>query len=193
MTQVTTQEPATYADLEALPDHLTGELFEGTLYVSPKPAGPHILAVSTLAAILSNYFQRAKDGGPGGWWILQDLELHLWRSVLAPDIAGWRKTKMPKVPQDHRFDIAPDWVCEGISPSSRRVDRKIKPPIYHRAQVGHLWLLDAAARTLEVWRYGQEGWIVVSEYGDNDLVRAEPFEAVEIDLLELWGEERPSI
>jgi Uma2 family endonuclease len=185
------RRPASYADIEALPEHLLGEIIGGELLVSPKPAGPHVLAASTLAGILLNTHQRAQ-GGPGGWWILSEPELHLGRNVLVPDIAGWRREKMPRVPQTHAFEIAPDWVCEVISPATRKIDRRKKPPVYHRAKAGHLWLLEPLNRTLEIFRWSEAGWVLAESFSDDDKVKAEPFEAAEIDLLELWGEERPA-
>src|SRR5687768_13842347 len=133
MTEPTPSRPATYADLEALPDDVTGELIDGVLYVSPKPAGPHILAASTLGAILLNAFQLGARG-PGGWWILQEPECHfpLYKkepNVLQPDIAAWRKERLPRVPRNHIFDVPPDWVCEVLSPDkkSRKKDLQVKP------------------------------------------------------------------
>lgn len=190
MSHLPPRRPATYADIEALPEHLTGELLEGELYVSPKPPGPHILAASTLGALLLGPFQLGQ-GGPGGWWILHEPELHLGRNVLVPDRAGWRKERLPRVPQNHAFDLAPDWVCEVLSPSTRRVDQKLKPPLYLKEKVRHLWLLDPLARSLEVFCWGERGWVLLGFFGEEDKVRAEPFEDLEVDLLFLWGETRP--
>jgi Uma2 family endonuclease len=190
---ISEKRPATFADIDALPEGISGELIGGTLYTSPRPAGPHALATNTLHLILGNVFQRGA-ASPKGWWILQEPQLYLEADSLIPDIAGWRREKMPRVPQDHRFDIVPDWVCEALShdPKSRKKDRRLKPPIYHREGVGHLWLLDPSLRSLEIFRREEAGWLLLGEFGEDDLVRAESFQEVEIDLLELWGESRPA-
>jgi Uma2 family endonuclease len=191
MSEVTTllTREATYADLEALPKHLTGELIGGALYASPKPAGPHVLAATALAGELYGPFQRGR-GGPGGWWILAEPELHLGGDVLVPDLAGWRRERMPQVPRTHAFDVPPDWVCEVISPATRKIDRKIKPPLYLREKIGHLWLVEPLQRQLEVFRYTPEGWLAAGVFQDDELVRAEPFAAAELELPALWGELR---
>ena len=184
----TTQE-SLYQELLALPEHTKGEIIAGRLYVSPKPAGPHILAATNLGGELYQPFQRG-HGGPGGWWVLDEPQCYLDRDVLVPDLAGWRRTRMPEIPKDHRFEVAPDWVCEIISPGSRKIDRKLKPPVYLRSGVQYLWLLDPVARELEVLRAQGGAWVLVDSFYGDDLVRVEPFEAYEIDLLVLWGEER---
>ncbi len=129
------------------------------------------------------------DGGPGGWWILDEPELHLGKDVMVPDLAGWRRERMPALPDTAWFEIAPDWVCKVVSPSTARHDRATKLPVYAREQVGHVWLLDPIARTLEILRFQQDAYLVASVHGGGDQsVCAEPFDAVELDLLSLWGD-----
>jgi Uma2 family endonuclease len=180
------QRPATYEDLLALPENVVGEIIHGELVVSPRPAGPHTLAASSLGGELGGPFQRGK-GGPGGWWILFEPELHLAEHVLVPDLAGWRRERMPQVPETSAFRIAPDWVCEVVSPASARTDRGAKALIYARHGVRHLWLVDPIAKTLDVWRNDAGHWTVVGVYGASETVRAEPFEAIELSLGPLWG------
>jgi Uma2 family endonuclease len=180
------QRPATYEDLLALPEHVVGEIIHGELVVSPRPAPLHAVASSALGGGLNPPFQFG-DGGPGGWWILFEPELHLGEHVLVPDLAGWRRERMPEMPKEAFFNVAPDWVCEVISPSNARIDRGAKSLIYAKHDVSHLWFVDPAARTVEVQRNEGGRWVVVGAHGGTDRVRLEPFEAVELKLGRLWG------
>jgi hypothetical protein len=123
------RRPATYDDIVALPGHLVGELVAGELYVSPRPAVPHAVGASALGATLLTRMQFG-DGGPGGWWILHEPELHLVEDVVVPDIAGWRRERLPAPPREGFLSLAPDWVCEVLSPSTSRFDRTKKLPLY---------------------------------------------------------------
>ena len=114
--------------------------------------------------------------------------MHLGADVLVPDLAGWRHTQMPTVPNVAYFEVAPDWVCEVVSPATGRLDRVRKMPAYARQGVGHLWLVDPTTRTLEVYRLSGDQWMVASTHGGVDAVRPEPFEAIEIDLSRWWLE-----
>ena len=185
------RRPATYEDLLQVPDLLVAEIVDGELYTSPRPAPRHAVSASVLAGDLNPAFQRGR-GGPGGWWILFEPELHLGRDILVPDLAGWRRERLPAIADEPPyFTLAPDWVCEVLSPSTYRLDRIKKLHIYGREGVKHAWLLHPGERTLEVRRLEAGRWAVLATYADDALVRAEPFEAVEIDLLPLWGESRP--
>ena len=128
-------------------------------------------------------------GGPGGWWIVDEPELHLDGDVLVPDLAGWRQERMPDRPSGAFIDLTPDWICEILSPSTSRLDRIHKLPIYAREGVRHAWLVDPIARTLEVFRLEGGRWTLIGAHGDEPTVRAEPFDAVDLDLLALWGDE----
>jgi Uma2 family endonuclease len=130
------------------------------------------------------------QGGPGGWWILIEPEIHIGDDVLVPDLAGFRRSRMPEPPGGAFIEIAPDWVCEILSPSTARTDRVRKFPIYAQWHVPHAWLVDPVARTLEVFRLEGGRWTVLAVHGDDSVVRAEPFDAIEVDLLRLWGESR---
>jgi Uma2 family endonuclease len=180
---------ATYADLVALPENLVGEIIDGELYASPRPAGRHTLAASSLGADLGGPFQKGR-GGPGGWWILDEPELHFGEDVVVPDLGGWRKERLARITNDAFFVLAPDWVCEVLSPSTERIDRVRKLAVYAREGVRHAWLLNPIARTLEVFRLEGQRWLLVATHGPDEVVRAEPFDAIEIDLLSLWGETR---
>lgn len=176
---------ATYEDLRALPDHLTGELIDGELFVSPRPAGPHTFAASNLGYELIGPFQRGR-GGPGGWWIVDEPELHFVEDVLIPDVAGWRQERMAVFPADPYVTLAPDWVCEVLSPSTAVLDRKLKLRVYAREQVKHVWLVDPLLKSLEVLRLEQKRWVLVDTFSGAERIRCEPFDAVELDLSGLW-------
>lgn len=181
------QRKASYADLEALPPHVVGELIDGVLYVSPRPASPHAVATTELLLELGGPFGRGQ-GGPGGWRLLFEPELHLGEDVLVPDIAGWRRERMPRTPRTAAFTLAPDWVCEVLSPSTRAMDRKAKLPVYAREGVRHVWLVDPDTRTLEVFRLEGTNYVAMTPHTGPVRVRAEPFEALEWELALLWEE-----
>lgn len=177
---------ATYDDLREVPEHFVAEMFDGELYASPRPALPHARAASLLGALLTDPFDRGRDG-PGGWVILDEPELHFGNDVLVPDIAAWRRTRLPALPADAYLTLAPDWVCEVLSPSTETIDRGAKLPIYAREGVRHAWLIDPSRQTLEVLELDARGrWCQrqLLEGGAN--VRAAPFDAVELELGALW-------
>ncbi len=178
---------ATYDDLLQVPDHRVAEIVDGDLHVSPRPASRQALAKSVLGWELGPPFGRGR-GGPGGWWILNEPELHLGEDVLVPDLAGWRRERMPEFPDTAAFTLAPDWVCEVVSPGTERLDRAKKMPVYARESVSHLWLLGPVARTLEVYRLTEGRWLLLATHEGTTRVRAEPFDAIELDLSPLWGE-----
>jgi Uma2 family endonuclease len=176
-----------YAELEALPEGQVGEIIAGRLYAQPRPAARHALAGSELVVDLGGAYSRGR-GGPGGWWIIAEPELHFVRDteVLVPDIAGWRRERMPRMPKDHRFEVVPDWVCEILSPSTARKDRIVKMPVYARFGVAFLWLLDPVARTLETFALDNGRWVVTGQFKDEDAVAVPPFEALTLELASLW-------
>jgi Uma2 family endonuclease len=178
---------ATYADLEALPSNQVGEIVNGRLVATPRPGVPHARASSELGGLITPPFRHGR-GGPGGWWILDEPELHLAEDVLVPDLAGWRRERLPTLPQTAFLDLAPDWACEVLSPSTERLDRGEKLAIYRREQVAHVWLLNPVERPLEVLRLTPEGFLLVAVHAEPVAVRAEPFDAVELDLGLLFGE-----
>jgi Uma2 family endonuclease len=176
---------ATYEDLVALPDNLVAEIVDGELHASPRPAPRHAVAETAVGMLLGNPFHFGR-GGPGGWWILAEPELHFASDVLVPDFAGWRRSRMPSIPEKAYFELAPDWVCEVISASTASLDRTKKLAIYAREQVSHAWLVDPVARTLEVLRLEAGRWVIVSSHAGSETVRAEPFDEVELTLSDLW-------
>lgn len=184
-----------YAELCNLPEHLTGEILNGALYSQPRPSGPHALAASGLLMDVGGPFHRGRSG-PGGWWIIDEPEIHFIRDaeVCVPDIAGWRRERMPTIPRGHRFEVVPDWVCEILSPGTARKDRVVKMPIYARHGVPYLWLVDPLERTLEVYDLHEGLWRVIGLYQGDDTVQAAPFEVLALPLANLWAdtEEAPA-
>jgi Uma2 family endonuclease len=178
--------PATYEDLIAVPDHLVAEIIDGQLYTSPRPALPHAVASSGLGGDLIGPFDRGR-GGPGGWWILDEPELHLGPDIVVPDLAGWRRSRLPTVPREPYLTMAPDWVCETISPSTESLDRGKKLRVYAREGVGHLWLPNPGSETLEAYRLEQGRWVLLETYSGDVAARIEPFDAIELELWRLWG------
>jgi Uma2 family endonuclease len=185
---------ATYADLEAVPPHKVAEIIDGMLHVQPRPAPRHTWASSLLGGELVGPFHRGR-GGPGGWIILDEPELHFGPAedldVLVPDLAGWRVERMPELPETAYFTLAPDWICEVLSPSTAATDRVEKMPIYAREGVRHAWLLDPLLETLEIFALNTENlWVLRGTHRGAAVVRAEPFDAIELDLSVLWQRKR---
>ena len=187
----TARPPATYDDVLNAPPHKVAEIVDGVLHLSPRPAKPHAAATSALGEELGPPFKRGR-GGPGGWILLDEPELHLGPDILVPDIGGWRRARMPTLDREPYFTLAPDWICEVLSPSTSRLDRAEKLPIYARAGVRHAWLVDPLVRTLEVLRLEGERWTIVATWADAAKVRAEPFDAIELDLAILWMDVEPA-
>jgi Uma2 family endonuclease len=179
---------ATYEDLLAAPENVIAEILDGELVTQPRPAAPHARATSRLGGALDGPFDRGK-GGPGGWVILDEPELHLGGDVIVPDLAGWRRERMPQLPMDAAFfELAPDWICEVLSPRTAVRDRTQKLAIYARERVTHVWIVDPRLRTLEVLRLEGDVYEHVDAWRDDAVVRAPPFEAIELELGALWAD-----
>lgn len=179
------KKPATYADIEALPENMVGEIIDGELFVSPRPRPRHGIAASAILSRIHGSFQQG-HGGPGGWWIITEPELHLGRQVVVPDIAGWRRERLPIVPEEVGIEVPPDWLCEVLSPSTARIDRHKKLRVYAAHQVEHVWLVDPVELTLEVYLREGKRWLLVDVHAGDDKVRIPPFEAIELDLSTWW-------
>jgi Uma2 family endonuclease len=181
------RRPATYQDVLDAPPEVTAELIDSALYLSPQPAGPHVYSASSLGGELEGPFGKGR-GGPGGWWILDEPELHMGEDVLVPDLAGWRRERMPAIPREVAFTVAPDWVCEILSPSTRKLDLTAKRDRYGSAGVPHLWLVDPLARTLEAFVLRSGAWVLGASLKEADEVRLAPFDSVAFPLSALWPE-----
>lgn len=183
--------PATEKDLETIPEGWTGQIVDGELWALPRPAFGHSRVTSRLGAELGGPFDLGR-GGPGGWIILDEPELHLQSDVLVPDLAGWRRERMPVEPAAETpfLTMAPDWVCEVLSPSTARLDRVKKWRSYLRERVNWLWLIDPLGRTLEAYRLEGEQYQSVGTWEAGERARVAPFDAIELDLL--WGRESSS-
>lgn len=177
---------ASYDDLLGLPDNVIGEIIDGELVTQPRPGTSHAVATSVLAGELSGPFHRGK-GGPGGWVILFEPELHLGPDVVVPDLAGWRRERMPVIPDAPAIEQAPDWACEVLSPSTEAVDRVKKTRLYAREHVGHVWLVNPAMCILEVLELDGETYRIRAVHDGNASVRAAPFDAMQLDLGALWA------
>jgi Uma2 family endonuclease len=176
---------ATYDDLREVPDNFVAEMFDGELYATPRPLLSHADAASGLLQAIRRSFHHK---GPDGWIILIEPELHVRNDVLVPDIAGWRRTRLPKIPADAAYaTLAPDWICEVLSARTEKLDRGKKLRIYAREGVAHAWLVDPRSRTLEVMSLEAGRWTVHGTYEGGAGVRAAPFESIEIELGMLWG------
>jgi Uma2 family endonuclease len=175
---------ATYEDVLNAPEHQVAEILEGELFLSPRPAPRHSVASSRLGMALGPFDDG--PGGPGGWWILDEPEFHFGEDVLVPDLGGWRRERLSAMPDTAFFSLAPDWVCEVLSPSTERIDRGRKLRIYAKAGIAHAWLVNPVERTLEVLRLRDGAWTIVAVCSGPDVVRIEPFDAIELPLARLW-------
>ena len=175
---------ATYEDLCRVPDRFIAEILDGDLYVSPHPALPHVRATSVLIARLGAAFDLGDE--PGGWIMLFAPELHFGNDVLVPDIAGWRRERLPSLPDVAYLTLAPDWICEVLSPSTEHIDRGKKLRIYAREEVSHAWLVDPLRQALEVLSLESGRWTLLDRHVGQVNVRAAPFDAIELELGALW-------
>jgi Uma2 family endonuclease len=182
---------ATYADLEAVPDHLVAEIVDGVLETHPRPRPGHASTAVRLSGGLDFTFSRGR-GGPGGWVFMIEPELHLGSQIVVPDVAGWRRERMPSEPQTAYIETAPDWVCEILSASTMRLDRGPKRRIYAEAGIGHLWLLDPAAGVLEGFALEAGRWVLLATIQRGETVVLAPFDAVPFPLDELFPFDDPA-
>ena len=184
-TTSTASRRATYQDVLDAPAHQVAEIIDGTLYTHPRPAPRHAVASTVLGGELGPPFHRGQ-GGPGGWWIIFEPELHLSEEILVPDLAGWRRERMPDLPESPYFTLAPDWTCEVPSPSTRKLDLQRKRPIYAREDVTHLWLIDPLDRILEAFELHEGQWLLIASAQDDEPISIRPFDAITFSLADLW-------
>ena len=181
---------ATYQDVLDAPPDMVAEIVGGTLRTQPRPAALHARASSGLGAKIGGPFDYDRDG-PGGWWIIDEPELHLGDDILVPDLAGWRRERMPEYPDTAYFTLAPDWVCEVLSPSTRALDQGSKRAIYAREEVVYLWFVDPDVRTLEVFEQSGRRWVLLDTLTGDAPVSLPPFEQISFSLGDLWPTATP--
>lgn len=184
------KRPATYADVEALPENLVGEIIDGTLMTHPRPSPRHAGAASVVSGKLTRPFQEEGDG-PGGWVFFAEPEIMSGSNLLVPDIAGWRRARLSSYPERNYFEIAPDWVCEVLSGSTEKRDRTLKMRIYGLAGVPFLWLIDPRLQILEAFENNGGRWTKIGDWNSADIVRAPPFDAISFPLADLWPLDPP--
>ena len=178
---------ATYQDVLDAPPDKVAEVIDGTLHVQPRPAMRHARASSGMGAKISPPFDYG-DGGPGGWWIVFEPELHLGEDIVVPDLTGWRRETMPEFPTGAYCTVAPDWVCEVLFPSTRAIDLGGKRDIYAREGTGHLWFVDPDAKTLEAFELREGKWELLATLAGDAPVSLPPFDAITFPLDALWPE-----
>ncbi len=180
----TARKFATYDDILASPDTVIAELIHGTLYQMPRPAPRHSLSAVRISSFVDG---RYRSGGPGDWLVLSEPEIHLSGHVLVPDLAAWRRERLPTVPSEAHIDIAPDWICEVLSPGTTRYDRTVKMPIYAVEKVAYAWLIDVQAQTLEAYERDEKGrWVLLGTFAGSEPVYPPPFDALPFALDDLW-------
>lgn len=182
------EKKAVYEDLYRVPEGMTGEIVNGELIATPRPSRRHIEAASALGYNIGPAYQFGEGGGPGGWIILIEPEIGFAEDILVPDLAGWRRERYPRRESHNWISVAPDWICEVLSPGTFRQDKIRKMPIYGLHNVHHCWFLDPLAKTLEIFRLESGKWMLIGVYAEDDRVKAEPFQEIEIDLRGLWPE-----
>jgi Uma2 family endonuclease len=185
--------PSVEAAYQAAPPEMVAEILNGELHLSPRPARPHANAETNLVTLLNGAFKLGKRG-PGGWVIIMEPELHLGGrpDKLSPDIVGWRRERLPQAiggeDAPAHYDLAPDWVCEVLSPRTRRIDKVQKMRIYAREGVRNVWHVDPIDKTIDAFRLEGRHWILIDTFAGEEKVRAEPFESYELDLALVWAE-----
>jgi Uma2 family endonuclease len=178
-------KPATYADLEAVPEHLVAEILFGHLVTHPRPVPRHGGAQGRLGVVLGGPFDLGV-GGPGGWFFIPEPELHLGPHVTVPDQAGWHRHRLAGALGNAWIDVPPDWICEFLSPGTEKYDKGDKRRIYGTYGVDHVWYVDPRAKSLEVFRRQGTDWVWVHTYFNDDMVSAPPFDAISFPLSLLW-------
>jgi Uma2 family endonuclease len=179
---------ASYDDLYSIPETMIGEIIDGELIVTPRPSIEHAHAASLLGGELVLPYSFGRGDGPGGWLILYEPEIALGEHIFVPDLAGWRKERLAALSRKEWMSIPPDWVCEVLSPSTARVDKVRKMPIYAQYAIPYIWLLDPLSKTLDVFKLESGKWALLASFVDDDKVRAEPFSEIEIELGNFWLE-----
>lgn len=179
------KQPATYQDVLDAPENMVAQIVHGVLHTQPRPTMSHVRVSSVLGRRIGGPYDDDIDG-PGGWWIVEEPELHLGDDIVVPDVAGWRRERMPEYPDTAFCTVAPDWVCEVLSPSTRRLDLTGKREVYGAHGVAHLWFVDPDAKTLEAFELREGAWTLIAALQADADVSVPPFDAVSFSLGVLW-------
>jgi len=182
------KKKAVYEDLNNIPENMIGEIIDGELIATPRPSTRHSNVAFVISGELAPPYRFGRGGGPGGWIILYEHEIMFGEHLLVPDLAGWKKERFPGVPKENWLSISPDWVCEILSPSTARIDKVRKMPIYAEHGVPYLWLIDPIAKTLEAFILKSDKWLLSATFAESDKTRVEPFHEIEMDLNNFWIE-----
>lgn len=185
---------ATLDDFWAIPeDERFHELIGGELTRKAAPSGEHADAQGGVIGAVRPPFQRKPGGGgPGGWWILPEVEIEIETGeIIRPDVAGWKRERCPERPAGFPIQLGPDWICEVVSPGNATDDTVKKLRLYHRVHIPHYWIVDPRDATLTVMRWSQDGCVTLGRAERGEIVRAEPFEAIEIAVGTLFGDDPP--
>jgi Uma2 family endonuclease len=184
--------PKDWDDLLDEPEGMIGEIVDGMVTMSPRPGHPHTKAATLLTALLTNAFSFG-IGGPGGWVILFEPRIRFGRrNIRVPDVAGWRRERFQAPEGNGPYTVVPDWICEVRSARTALIDSTEKLPLYAEHGVRHAWMVDPIGQTLQALRLEEHKWVIMQSSGGEMKVRAEPFDAVELDLAPLWeGREPP--
>jgi hypothetical protein len=191
MNAETAKRRATYEDVLAAPAHLVAEIINGVLHTHPRPRSRHASASNAMSYEVTGPFQKGL-GGPGGWIFMDEPELHFGSDIVVPDLAGWRRKRLPAHPKTPYLEVAPDWVCEILSPSTATIDRGSKRHIYGAAGVNYMWILDADAMLLEAYALTAEKWLLVGTVEGGERVSLMPFEAISFPLDDLFPLDPPT-
>lgn len=188
MTGAVAKRMATYADLERMPANERAEILGGEIQSSPAPLPRHSKAQGALRRFIGGpYDDDDGHGGPGGWWIFVEVDVAFGaHDVVRPDLSGWRRERLAN-PGDRRpIDIAPDWVCEVLSPSTTAIDRVHKRDLYATHGVHHYWIVDTDARTVEVFELRDGVWILSGNFDHTSTVALPPFDGLSLDIGRLF-------
>jgi Uma2 family endonuclease len=183
--------PATFADLVGLGDQVSAEIIQGEIVEKASPTMAHGRSQLAMGMFLSRRFDRRPGGRwPGGWWFGTEVDTEYDRhQVFRHDGAGWRRDRVSEVPAGRPVRVRPDWVCELLSPSNEKRDLVDKLRILHVAGVPHYWIANPEEKTLVVHRWTPPGYLIVLTAASGELVRAEPFETVELRVGILFGDD----
>lgn len=188
----TAHKLATYDDLLAYPEDVKAEVLGGEIYVQPSALPDHCHAQFALGHFIGGPFHGYGDG-PGGWWILPEIDVRLGpHDIVRPDVAGWRRARLPHPWGTRPIDVVPDWICEILSPSTERFDRVRKQQLYARHGVPYYWLVDPAERVLEAYVLDADHWRIAGTYDDTAVARVPPFDAIELPVGRLFPPAPPS-